>query len=77
MKGIAEAVVKIFKRDCARLSILPDAAIVIALLPAWLRMTTNSSALRLEVPVPKRISSPQCLAQQATCPVKRVHTRSL
>jgi transposase InsO family protein len=33
--GIAEAFVKTFKRDCARLSILPDAAIVIALLPAW------------------------------------------
>jgi putative transposase len=33
--GIAEAFVKTFKRDYARLSILPDAASVIALLPAW------------------------------------------
>lgn len=33
--GIAEAFVKTFKRDYARSSILPDAAIVIALLPAW------------------------------------------
>ena len=33
--GIAEAFVKTFKRDYARLSILPDAEIVIALLPAW------------------------------------------
>jgi putative transposase len=32
--GIAEAS-KTFKRDYARLSILPDAATVIALLPAW------------------------------------------
>ena len=33
--GIAEAFVKTFKRDYARLLILPDAATVIALLPAW------------------------------------------
>jgi putative transposase len=33
--GIAEAFVKTFKRDYARLSILPDAATVIALLSAW------------------------------------------
>ncbi|MGB8049095.1 MAG: IS3 family transposase [Pseudolabrys sp.] len=33
--GIAEAFVKTFKRDYARLSILPDAETVIALLPAW------------------------------------------
>jgi putative transposase len=33
--GIAEALAKTFKRDYARLSILPDAATVIALLPAW------------------------------------------
>jgi transposase InsO family protein len=33
--GIAEAFVKTFKRDYARFSILPDAATVIALLPAW------------------------------------------
>ena len=33
--GIAEAFVKTFKQDCARLSILPDAATVIMLLPAW------------------------------------------
>jgi putative transposase len=33
--GIAEAFVKTFKRDYVRLSILPDAATVIALLPAW------------------------------------------
>jgi len=33
--GIAEAFVKTFKRDYARLFILPDAATVIALLPAW------------------------------------------
>ena len=33
--GIAEAFVKTFKRDYARLSILPDATTVIALLPAW------------------------------------------
>jgi transposase InsO family protein len=33
--GIAEAFVKTFKRDYARLSILPDAATVIMLLPAW------------------------------------------
>ena len=33
--GIAEAFVKTFKRDYAQLSILPDAATVIALLPAW------------------------------------------
>src|ERR1700729_1902382 len=33
--GIAEAFVKTFKRDYARLSILPDAKTVIALLPAW------------------------------------------
>ena len=32
--GIAEAFVKTFKRDYARLSILPDAVTVIALLPA-------------------------------------------
>jgi transposase-like protein len=33
--GIAEAFVKTFKRDYARLWILPDAATVIMLLPAW------------------------------------------
>ena len=33
--GIAEAFVKTFKRDYARLSILPDVETVIALLPAW------------------------------------------
>src|SRR5580704_14286590 len=33
--GLAEAFVKTFKRDYARLSILPDAKTVIALLPAW------------------------------------------
>ena len=33
--GIAEAFVKTFKRDYARLSILPDAETVTALLPAW------------------------------------------
>src|SRR5271169_64286 len=33
--GIAEAFVKTFKRDYVRVSILPDAEIVIALLPAW------------------------------------------
>jgi len=33
--GIAEAFVKTFKRDYARLSILPDAETVLALLPAW------------------------------------------
>ncbi len=33
--GIAEAFVKTFKRDYARLAILPDAKTVIALLPAW------------------------------------------
>ncbi|MGA7346225.1 MAG: IS3 family transposase [Pseudolabrys sp.] len=33
--GIAEAFVKTFKRDYARLSILPDAETIIALLPAW------------------------------------------
>src|SRR5499433_609848 len=35
--GIAEAFVKTFRRDSARLSILPDAATVIALLPAWFK----------------------------------------
>src|SRR5262249_11488260 len=35
--GIAEAFVKTFRRDYARLSILPDAATVIALLPAWFK----------------------------------------
>jgi transposase InsO family protein len=33
--GICEAFVKTLKRDYARLSILPDAETVIALLPAW------------------------------------------
>ena len=33
--GIAEAFVKTFKRDYTRLSILPDAATIIMLLPAW------------------------------------------
>jgi putative transposase len=33
--GIAEAFVKTFRRDYARLSILPDAATVITLLPEW------------------------------------------
>jgi len=33
--GISEAFVKTFKRDYARLSILPDAETVMALLPAW------------------------------------------
>jgi transposase InsO family protein len=33
--GIAEAFVKTFRRDYARLSILPDAATVIALLAVW------------------------------------------
>ena len=33
--GVAEAFVKTFKRDYARLSILPAAATVIMLLPAW------------------------------------------
>jgi transposase InsO family protein len=33
--GIAEAFVKTFKRDYARLSIVPDAVTVITLLPAW------------------------------------------
>ena len=35
INGIAEAFVNTFKRDYARLSILPDAKTVIALLPAW------------------------------------------
>ena len=36
--GIAEAFVKTsFRRDYARLSILPDAATIIALLPTWCR----------------------------------------
>jgi putative transposase len=35
VNGIAEALVKTFKRDDARLLILPDAETVIALLPAW------------------------------------------
>jgi transposase InsO family protein len=35
IQWIAEAFVKTFKRDYARLSILPDAATVIAPLPAW------------------------------------------
>ena len=39
--GIAEAFVKTFKRDYARLSILPDAETVIALLPAWFRTATK------------------------------------
>jgi putative transposase len=33
--GIAEAFVKTVKRDCARLSIFPDAETVFALLPVW------------------------------------------
>ena len=33
--GIAEAFVKTFRRDYARLSILTDAAAVITLMPAW------------------------------------------
>jgi putative transposase len=37
--GIAEALAKTFKRDYARLSILPDAATVIALLRRGSRIT--------------------------------------
>jgi transposase InsO family protein len=44
--GIAEAFVKTFKRDYARLSILPDAATVIALLPAWSRITMKFTRTR-------------------------------
>lgn len=34
--GVSEAFVKTFKRDYARLSVLPDAETVIAFLPSWL-----------------------------------------
>ena len=44
--GIAEAFVKTFKRDYARLSILPDAKTVIALLPAWFEDDNEVPALR-------------------------------
>jgi hypothetical protein len=61
--GIAETFVKTFKRDYARLSSLPDAATVIALLPAWFE---NYSEVHphsgLKLLYPKRISSPQFLA---------------
>jgi hypothetical protein len=42
--GIAEAFVKTFKRDYARLSILPDAETVIALLPAIRMKFTRTQA---------------------------------
>ena len=35
VRGIAEAFVETFKRDYARLSILPETPTVIMLLPAW------------------------------------------
>ena len=69
--GIAEAFVKTFKRDYARLSILPDAATVIGLLPAWFEDYNEvhpHSGLKF---LAKRISSPQCLAQPSCGPVKR------
>jgi Integrase core domain len=58
--GIAEAFVKTFKRDYARWSILPDAATVIALPPA---LFEDYNEVHPHSPLPKRISSPQCLAQ--------------
>ena len=61
--GIAEAFVKTFKRDYARLSILPDAATVIMLLPAWFEDYNDvrpHSGLKFLSP---REFQPQCLAQ--------------
>jgi putative transposase len=44
--GIAEAFVKLFKRDYTRLSILPDAATVIARLPARFEDYNKNEAAR-------------------------------
>ena len=69
--GIAEAFVKTFKRDYARLSILPDAETLIALLPAWFEDYNEvhpHSGLKFLSP---REFLRLCLAQPATCPVKR------
>ena len=70
--GIAEAFVKTFKRDYARLSILPDAASVIALLPAWFEDYNEvhpHSGLKFLSPREFLRLSAQC--NQATCPLKR------
>jgi putative transposase len=51
--GIAEAFVKTFRRDYLRLSILPDAATVLGLLPAWFddyNTIHPHSALRFQSP---------------------------
>jgi putative transposase len=51
--GIAEAFVKTFRRDYLRLSILPDAATVLGLLPAWMddyNTIHPHSALRFHSP---------------------------
>lgn len=51
--GMAEAFVQTFRRDYLRLSILPDAAIVLGLLPAWFDDYNNvhpHSALRVQSP---------------------------
>jgi putative transposase len=52
--GMAEAFVKTFRRDYLRLSILPDAATVFGLLPAWFgdyNTIHPHSALRFQSPV--------------------------
>ena len=69
--GIAEAFVKTFKRDYARLSILPDGKTVIALLPAWFADYNEVHPLSDLKFLSPREFAPQCLAQSATCPVKR------
>jgi putative transposase len=51
--GMAEAFVKTFRRDYLRLSILPDAATVLRLLPAWMddyNTIHPHSALRFQSP---------------------------
>ena len=70
--GIAEAFVKTFKRDYARLSILPDAETVIALLPAWFEDYNEVHPHSgLKFLSPREFLRLVCLAQPATCPVKR------
>ena len=70
--GIAEAFVKTFKRDYARLSILPDAETVIALLPAWFEDYNEVHPHSgLKFLSPREFLRLSALVQPATCPVKR------
>src|SRR6516225_4250177 len=70
--GIAEAFVKTFKRDYARLSILPDAATVIALLAAWFEDYNEVHPHSgLKFLSPREFLGLSAYSNQAACTVKR------